>query len=213
MPLHEICIDCWNTLKGETQSCVYFRPVEEPRASAAVSRLARSHVISNHPGFDSQIAVGALTFNMQHKMTSSQTASLVGAKDSTSSLLSINSASTNINNNSSSDEEGKAQLTSLSNKNIVEKIVDELIEQNSMQSEFNRRERDLLSNINSSINGTSAGGTLSNGIVDNDISIHRFISVQFNEGVTCEFCNKKVVILFYTVSISYYTNKLSKFFI
>jgi hypothetical protein len=194
VPLHEICLDCWNTLKGETQSCVYFRPVEEPRASAAVSRLARSHVISNHPGFDSQIAVGALTFNMQHKMNSSQVNGLAGIKGSSSSLLSTNSTCTNsnANNNSSSDDEGKSQFTSACSKNLVDKIVDELIEQNSLQSEFNRRERDLMSNTNSVTNGTGVGGTASNGIVDNDISIHRFISVQFNEGVACEFCNKKV---------------------
>jgi hypothetical protein len=60
-------VDCWHTSKGESQSLLYFKPIEELKASA-ISKLTRSHVISDHPGFDSNLSVGALVVNFQHKI-------------------------------------------------------------------------------------------------------------------------------------------------
>lgn len=65
IPLNELAIDCWSTTKGESQSTFYFKPIEEMRASA-VSRITKSHVISDHFGFDCNMALGNLTVNFKH---------------------------------------------------------------------------------------------------------------------------------------------------
>lgn len=71
IPLNELVIDCWSTTKGESQSTFYFKPIEEMRASA-VSRITKSHVISDHFGFDCNMALGNLTINFQHLINNQQ---------------------------------------------------------------------------------------------------------------------------------------------
>ncbi|CAF0799003.1 unnamed protein product [Brachionus calyciflorus] len=70
VPLNELAVDCWSTSKGETQTVYFFRPIEELKASA-ISKIAKSHVISDHLGFDSNIALGNLTINFQHSLDES----------------------------------------------------------------------------------------------------------------------------------------------
>ena len=149
MPLHEINVDCWNTSKGETQTTVHFNPLDEFKASAASAKLSRSHVISDHPGFDSSLSVGSLTINFQHVLKKSQQVAT--------------SSSTNQCVNQNFDE-----------RQITDTIVEELVEQNIIQSSISKSEN---TNNESSID---------------DGSIHKFVSIQFNESVACEFCNKKV---------------------
>ena len=57
---------------------------------------------------------------------------------------------------------------------MTNNIVDELIEQNNLLIEFNKTQ---------SANSES---------MNDDGSMHKFVSVQFNESVACEFCNKKI---------------------
>ena len=117
----EINVDCWNTSKGETQTTVHFSPLDEFKASAA-SKLSRSHVISDHPGFDSSISVGALTINFQHKLKKDQ--------DTTTTT-----EAQQIEN----DEVDIPQLT--------ETIVEELVEQNKNQIIFHKTEKILNDNL------------------------------------------------------------------
>ena len=70
MPLYEINVDCWNTIQGETQSTIHFSPLDELKASA-ISKLSHSHVISDHPGFDSCLSVGSITLKFKHVLPSS----------------------------------------------------------------------------------------------------------------------------------------------
>ena len=145
LPLNDINVDCWTTNKGETQSTIYFKPVEELKASA-ISKLTKSHVISDHPGFDANISIGSLTVNFVHKL--------------------------NMNGSIQQSENSKKSL------NLASKIADELVEQNLVEAELNKQ---------------IANSTLMSNEVD-DGSIHKFINVQFNDTVICEFCNKKVVL-------------------
>lgn len=90
LPLNELAVDCWNTSKGETQTTCHFNPIEEfkvkahlhneltdkrkfahlefRKATAAIARLTRSHVISDHPGFEPSLTMGAITVNVQHTL-------------------------------------------------------------------------------------------------------------------------------------------------
>lgn len=151
IPMHEVSVDCWNTSKGETQSTVHFQPLDELKASA-ISRLTKSHVISDHPGFDSKLSVGTLTLNFQHVLDSCT---------NEGEQISVNSKDT--------------RKDSLSSQTIANKIGDELVEQNLLETDLNKK---------------LAEGALEE---DNDDgSIHKFVNVQFNENVFCKFCNKKV---------------------
>ena len=146
MPLYEINVDCWNTSKGETQSTVNFKPIDELKASAA-SRIVRPHVLSEHPGFDASLAIGTLTVNMQHKLTAPE-----------------------IRRESSLSEEEPAKEIDISRR-VSDIVAEEIVEKKKF-------EQDLL---NSKANS------------EGDLEkMHKFISIQFNEGVSCDFCNKKV---------------------
>jgi hypothetical protein len=136
VPLNEISVDCWNTNKGETESTIYFKPLEELKASA-ISKLTKSHVLSDHPGFDTTISIGSLTINFLHKI------------------------------NSKSENE---------NLDLASKVAEELVEQNLVEIELNKQIAD--SNM--------IGNEVDDG------SIHKFLNVQFNDMVVCEFCNKKI---------------------
>ena len=115
LPLHECIVDCWNVSKGETQTTINFRPIEELKASA-MSRIIKSHVLASHPGFDSNIAVGSLTLNIQHKL--------------------IDSSSEN--NNENINAENVDDLNEL-NQNVSSKIADELVGQKQFESEMNKK--------------------------------------------------------------------------
>ncbi len=167
MPLYEINIDCWNTSKGETQSKVHFKPIDEVKASAA-SRLARSHVISDHPGFDSCLSVGSITLGFHHNLVTDQNEQ---KSHSQQQSLEIKSES---NLDSLPNEDNFIQNF---NQNLTEKIVDELVEQNKLKLEFKKELSDPQANQAAFVD---------------DGSIHKFTSIQFNEIVICEFCNKKV---------------------
>lgn len=136
LPLNEISVDCWNTNKGETESTIYFKPLEELKASA-MSKLTKSHVLSDHPGFDANISIGSLTINFLHKL-----------------------------NTKSGDD----------SLDLSSKVADELVEQNLVEIELNKQIADT---------------NLIGNEVD-DGSIHKFLNVQFNDMVVCEFCNKKI---------------------
>ena len=156
--MHEINVDCWNTTKGETQTTVHFSPLDEFKASAATAKLSRSHVISDHPGFDSSLSVGTLTINFQHILKKSQITS---------------SPPINVSQPEQDFDE----------KKLTETIVDELVEQNAIQSTISKSDQP---NTESAVD---------------DGSIHKFVSIQFNESVACEFCNKKVIIVFNIVEL------------
>jgi hypothetical protein len=72
LPVHELCVDCWLTSGGETRRSAHFTPIggEEGLrgAAAVVSRITRSHVLSDHPGFDANVAVGMLTMSVNHQL-------------------------------------------------------------------------------------------------------------------------------------------------
>lgn len=106
--MNEINVDCWNTTKGETQTTVYFRPIEEFRASA-ISKLTRSHVISDNFGFDANISLGSLTLNIQHKLT-----------------------------NNDSDQVNKDDNKVLDSHDIASIIADDLLENKLIESELNK---------------------------------------------------------------------------
>jgi len=156
LPLHEINVDCWNTSKGETQTTVHFNPLDEFKASAASAKLSRSHVISDHPGFDSSLSVGSLTINFQHVLKISHQVSTTSANQ--------------LNQN-------------FDERKITDTIVEELVEQNIIQTNISKSD-----NIN-------------NELSNDDGSIHKFVSIQFNESVACEFCNKKVKNKFFKMII------------
>lgn len=198
IPLYEINVDCWNTTKGETQSTVHFKPIDELKASA-ISKLTHSHVISDHPGFDSCLSVGSITMNFQHDLTKSATQnSLVDKNDSRENInendgqepdylldsneIDSNSltrneseprASTDSNQSSNSDTEP------MKSKDLTEKIIEELVEQDKLKTEF----KNELTNINNKYSKTSQA---------DDGSIHKFSVITFNEMVMCEFCNRKI---------------------
>jgi hypothetical protein len=54
VPLYEVSVDCYNTLKGETQSTIHFSPLEETKASSSssisVTKLAKAHPLNDHLG-------------------------------------------------------------------------------------------------------------------------------------------------------------------
>jgi len=152
LPLNEINVDCWNTSKGETQTTAHFCPLDEFKASAASAKMSKSHVISTHAGFDSSLSVGSLTLNFQHKLKKTL------VQDQLQPAI-----------------VGQDQLSvvEIDEKKLTDTIVDELNEQNLIQTNFSKSEKE------------------SESIID-DGSIHKFVPIQFNESVACEFCNKKI---------------------
>ncbi len=150
LPLHECIVDCWNVSKGETQTTVHFRPIEELKASA-ISRVIKSHVLASHPGFDSNLSVGSLTLNIQHK-------------------LAEKSDKTNLNDNEDID------LVEL-NQNVSNKIADELVEQKALETELNKKLADgILPSFTNSSTGDSDDGSIHKflNVQFNDITICEF---------------------------------------
>lgn len=141
VPLNELAIDCWSTTKGESQSTFYFKPIEEFRASA-VSRITKSHVISDHFGFDCNVALGNLTINFQHFISH----------------------------------------TDINKKDISSKIAQEI--NSKAPASFNQDK--------SSRQFADMGGEASPAVIDSELddgSVHKFMSIQFNQIVNCEICN------------------------
>jgi hypothetical protein len=139
LPINEINVDCWSTSKGESQStCCYFNPIEEVTKASVISKLTKSHVLADHPGFDANISMGSLTVNFVHKLDKS-----------------------------------------IEETDLVGQISDQMVEQNLVEVELNKQ--------------INEGTLVTNGhdLVD-DGSIHKFLNVQFNETVVCEFCSKKI---------------------
>ena len=151
LPLHECIVDCWNVSKGETQTTIHFRPIEELKASA-ISRVIKSHVLASHPGFDSNLSVGSLTLNIQHKLAEPNDLS-------------------NVNNNIDVD------LVEL-NQNVSNKIADELVEQKVLETELNKKLADGISvnGINNGANGENDDGSIHKfvNVQFNDITICEF---------------------------------------
>lgn len=137
--LNELAIDCWSTTKGESQSTFYFKPIEELRASA-VSKMAKSHVISDHLGFDYNVAIGNLTINFQH---------FINKKD-------------------------------MEKKDISAKIGQEIIDKSQLDQTASKQSADIGEH-GVDLNSQSDDG-----------SVHKFMSVQFNQIVNCEICKKKI---------------------
>ncbi len=179
IPLYEINVDCWNTTKGETQSTVHFSPVDELKASA-ISKLSHSHVISDHPGFDSCLSVGSVTINFQHELpsTDQDLSNLVSKKSliENASKKQENTSDEEQITTSVVDEELEQKKIAMS---LTDKIVNELIEQNLLREEFKKELTSFKTNNEQTVD---------------DGSIHKFSIVNFNEIVMCEFCNKKVIL-------------------
>jgi hypothetical protein len=170
LPLHECIVDCWNVSKGETQTTIHFRPVEELKASA-ISRVIKSHVLASHPGFDSNLSVGSLTLNIQHKLAEPNNLS-------------------SVNNNEDID------LVEL-NQNVSNKIANELVEQKVLETELNKKLADGIS-VNGITNG--AIGENDDGSIHkflnvqfNDITICEFC----NKKVSFNILTESILKLFY----------------
>lgn len=173
IPLYEINVDCWNTTKGETQSSVHFSPLDELKASA-ISKLSHSHVISDHPGFDSCLSVGSITLKFKHELP------LDNEQESSRSESSASGGDLSDRNDEDyllddvSDPETRPVVDP---KDITGTVVEQIVDQDRLRTEL----KSELANIGSK--GVEQ--------VD-DGSIHKFSVINFNEMVLCEFCNRKV---------------------
>ncbi len=198
MPVNELNVDCWMTSKGETQTTAYFKPLEELKAASIISRITRSHVVSDHPGFDPNMSVGTLTLNVNHRINTSTSSAAVSAPPPTrppppvsSSIpaqqtrrlvptISVSESEEHLNEeNRNSDECAATSLgpVVLDEKELVNGIGESLVEKSNIETEIKRK---------------IADGSFKSLDEADDGSMHKFLSVQFNENVMCAFCNKKV---------------------
>lgn len=129
--MNEISVDCWNTSKGETQTMYHFKPIEEFKATAAISRLARSHVISDHPGFEPNLAMGTITLNMHHDIF----------------------AQTNTEEKQNKNESVVPELTDYL---LANKIAENLVEQKAMELELEAKQATgILNSLDDTDDGTT----------------------------------------------------------
>jgi hypothetical protein len=161
----------------------HFHPIEEFKATAAIGRLTRSHVISDHPGFDPNLTMGTITLNIRHSLTGPNSGG-----EKTSSGSDTSSAET-----PQANDEAKALIseTSVANsdqeKVVANTIADVLVEQKKAEVDLeSRHPTGLLTNFED---------------VEDDGTTHKFMNITFTETVSCQSCNKKVRIDFLDHSI------------
>ena len=199
MPLHECILDCWNTSKGETQTTVQFKPVEVLGRASAISRSIRPHAISDHPGFDANLAHGSLTLNIRHKLDYAK------LQQQTPEAATAPIANDRNQQQQQQQDNLRGEDASLTDeKRLSGTIADELIAQYERESDINKRnvQLQMRNNINGyhadvkdDIGGGGGGGGGIGGassLVANDDSQHKFVQVHFSDYVTCEFCTKKI---------------------
>lgn len=174
IPLNEVTVDCWNTTKGETQSSIHFSPLDELKASA-ISKLSHSHVISDHPGFDSCLSVGSITLKFKHELP---------LENDQESVRSESSATNGDDLSDRNDEDfllddasDPETVSVVDPKDITGTVVEQIVDQDRLAMEF----KGELANI-----GPKGLEQIDDG------SIHKFSVINFNEMVVCEFCNRKV---------------------
>lgn len=171
--MNEITVDCWNTSKGETQTMYHFNPIEEFKATATIARLVRSHVISDHPGFEPNLMVGTVTLNIQHDISAAAAA--------TNSSSSISDVEETTSNNGSSSKTIREEAVA-DEKIVANKIGDDLVEMKKLELDLESKHPTGL---------LLAAANLSDDVED-DGTTHKFININFTETVTCQSCNKKV---------------------
>lgn len=174
IPLNEITVDCWNTTKGESQSSIHFCPLDELKASA-ISKLSHSHVISDHPGFDSCLSVGSITLKFKHELP----------QNDQESVRSESSGATNGDDLSDRNDEDyllddasdPETVPVVDPKDITGTVVEQIVDQDRLRMEF---KGELANNDRKKLEQIDDG------------SIHKFSVINFNEMVMCEFCKRKV---------------------
>lgn len=170
------------------QATYHFNPIEEFKATAAISRLTRSHVINDHPGYEPSLAMGTITVNIQHNLDPSQPSDqqpqsvTVKTTATTATNLSTSSSESSSSSSSSSPSQQNSKNSSSISRSIDEKslantIAQELVEQKEKEIEL----------IKKNWNG---GGFVDD--VEDDGTTHKFVNITFTETVTCQSCNKKV---------------------
>ena len=190
LPVAELSVDCWLTSRGETQSFAYFKPLEEMKAASVISRLPRSHVISDHPGFDPNVSIGLISLNFKHKLNPDEN------NPTPPSAPTLHVPSISVTNTDQSFPEGlvmrtdieqqqqqqASNLVTVDEKDVVSAVADSLTEKYNIETEIKNK---------------MATGNFTNLEEVDDGSMHRFVSVQFNEKVNCAFCNNKVKFYIY----------------
>ena len=158
----------------------HFHPIEEFKATAAIGRLTRSHVISDHPGFDPNLTMGTITLNIRHSLTGPTNS----GGEKTSSGSDTSSAET-----PQANDEAKALISETAvassdqEKVVANTIADVLVEQKKAEVELeSRHPTGLLTNFED---------------VEDDGTTHKFMNITFTETVSCQSCNKKVRIMIF----------------
>lgn len=177
LPLNEVTVDCWHTSKGETQSLYHFNPIEEFKATAAITRLTRSHVINDHPGYEPTLAMGTVTLNIQHTITNDSSNSPTQVATPTTGNVQDKSMT------SSSESSGGSPTSRCDEKSLANQIADELVEQKATEIELEKK----------NWNGIAGAGVGFEDVED-DGTTHKFVNITFTETVICQSCNKKVII-------------------
>lgn len=81
-----------------------------------------------------------------------------------------------------SDQNVDTDVSKISRQELAETIAQDLIENKNIEIEFNKQEI---------VKSRSENNLDEN--LNEDTSLHKFLSVQFNHYVTCQICNKKVL--------------------
>lgn len=181
------------------QSVYHFNPIEEFKATAAISRLTRSHVINDHPGYDPSVAMGTITLNIQHNLSPNESNSSYPEENTGGNASGVVLGSQSSTTTTSSSEAGSASSSPLSQKtkgecgineidekSVANTVAQDLVEQKATELELSKK------------NWNGLTGYFED--VEDDGTTHKFVNITFTETVICQSCNKKVEKDYYFLS-------------
>ncbi len=165
-------VDCCSTGQGETQSSVYFRPLAELKSSSVITKISRSHVISDHPGFDPNASIGLLVLHVQHNLDKCDDVESEEKKDQE------RYSSTNLKKNE------------IDKKEIVNIIGENLIDQYNIEREIRHNNEEGAYNYLDEINDDSTHKFIT--YICNDTKVCEYCNKKVRiKKITCYFLVEK----------------------